>query len=101
MAASALKMAAICTVLVLLLCGAGQPAMAYVDDGLACPSPGTPCRVGCLSACDTSSRKVCNMLCGLTPSVLDGADQGCVNQFLFSCMAICKNLCEPLPVKTP
>uniref|UniRef100_N1R3S0 Uncharacterized protein n=1 Tax=Aegilops tauschii TaxID=37682 RepID=N1R3S0_AEGTA len=87
-------MAAICTVLLILLCGAGRPAMAYFDGGLSCPSAVTPCNTDCASACDTGSQMVCNMLCTLTPSVLDGADQACVNQFLSACMGTCKNMCE-------
>ncbi|KAF7045954.1 hypothetical protein CFC21_055023 [Triticum aestivum] len=94
MAGSALKMAAICAVLVILLSGVGQPAMAYVD-GLACPSAATPCRADCFPVCNDSAPLVCNKLCGLTPSGLGVVDKACVDHFFTACMAICKNMCEP------
>ncbi|EMS49933.1 hypothetical protein TRIUR3_25873 [Triticum urartu] len=95
MAASALKMAAICAVLVVILMSAmGQPAMAYVNgQPLACPSAETPCRLACIPACNAFAEKMCSVLCALAP----GAGQTCVNQLFTPCQVTCKNLCEPLP----
>lgn len=98
MAASALKMATIGAVLIILLSSAGQPAMAYVD-GVACPSGATPCRAECISACGTVTPMMCNMLCTVTPPVLGVVDQACMDHFFPNCMAACKTMCEP--VQTP
>ncbi|KAF7046984.1 hypothetical protein CFC21_055965 [Triticum aestivum] len=101
MAAFPLKMVAICAVLVILLSIAGQPAMADITNGLACPSADTLCRDRCRPACNFFANVMCNMICTLTPQVLGGVDQACVNQAILPCMTACKNLCEPLPVQNP
>ncbi|EMS49995.1 hypothetical protein TRIUR3_07271 [Triticum urartu] len=102
MAASALKTAAICALLVILLSVAGQPAMAGTIDGLACPGTETPCRNRCRPACDFFARVICNPICTITPEPLAALNKVCVDQAIVPCMNACKNLCDtPVVPTTP
>ncbi|KAM3311198.1 hypothetical protein ACQJBY_031705 [Aegilops geniculata] len=93
MAASTLKTAAICALLVIFLCTAGQPAMAGTVDGLACPSAESPCLVRCRPACNFFARMMCNPICTLTPPALAALDQTCVDQAFVPCINACRSLC--------
>ncbi|KAI4977557.1 hypothetical protein ZWY2020_059694 [Hordeum vulgare] len=101
MAASALKMAAICAVLlVILLSGAGQPWPTSTRQPALAPRRHA-CLAKCAPLCHEGAQVMCSKLCGLTPSGLDGVDQACVNHFVSSCMVACKNMCEPIPFELP
>ncbi|KAK1605329.1 hypothetical protein QYE76_029002 [Lolium multiflorum] len=109
MAVSAHKMVSLCAVLVIVVMATmGQATMAdtyYADPdrcGLACPSSATTCGTICIPACNTFSQQLCDGVCRLTQPLepLSGLGQICLSQVSTACIAICKNLCEPLPVQT-
>lgn len=97
---SALKTAAISAMLVIRLSTTGQPAMAGITDGLACPSANTPCRDRCRLTCNFYAGVMCNPICTLTPPALGALDKACVDQAIVPCMNACKNLCDALAVPT-
>lgn len=102
MAASKLKMAAACAVLVIVLSTAGQPAMAADFLGLVVPTCSTSryvCEQNCRDVCKDFAEKVLceKLICGVQGTALQVLGKTCVDVFTPGCEKSCVQLCLAIP----